>query len=386
MNLNHLLLRITLISLPCNLFAQLTVDTSGTVAIPSKLAITSDSDYGLSITRTGAYNSTNNFLFGANASVTNYGSAYNVGLCGTAYASTALGSGRAWGLKGHAGNSTSGFNYGVGGSLRGAQFGAGILGTTGVAESPYIPGRFAGYFLGDVKVTGNLTANTLTSSDKRLKKNITSFSNTNTLEKVMLLNPVMYNLKQHYYSQKNSSDTTTKAELYNEDSQVFKKTHYGLLAQELQEIYPELVYEDATGLLAIDYTGLIPILIQSIKELQEEVSSLKNYQSNASEKNYTPKNNTTKTIEKNDEGCLMQNSPNPFSQSTQIEFLIPNTAQTADIYIYTIQGQLVKKIPIPECQSGSITVSTSELASGVYLYHLIIDGEDIDFKKMIISE
>ena len=43
---------------------------------------------------------------------------------------------------------------------------------------------------------------------------------------------------------------------------------FGLIAQDVQVIYPELVYQDPEGYLAINYTGLIPLLIESIKELR----------------------------------------------------------------------------------------------------------------------
>ena len=45
---------------------------------------------------------------------------------------------------------------------------------------------------------------------------------------------------------------------------------YGLIAQEVQKIYPNLVKEDDKGMLSVNYIGLIPILIESVKELKAE--------------------------------------------------------------------------------------------------------------------
>ncbi len=50
---------------------------------------------------------------------------------------------------------------------------------------------------------------------------------------------------------------------------------YGLIAQEVQKIYPNLVKEDDKGMLSVNYIGLIPILIESIKELKAENDQLK---------------------------------------------------------------------------------------------------------------
>lgn len=71
--------------------------------------------------------------------------------------------GRAFGVYGEAGNSSSGYNYSVFGNLRGQQNGASIVGTLDVLDVA-IPGRYAGYFMGDVRVTGNFYGTMLTPS------------------------------------------------------------------------------------------------------------------------------------------------------------------------------------------------------------------------------
>ena len=52
----------------------------------------------------------------------------------------------------------------------------------------------------------------------------------------------------------------------------------GLLAQEVQKAFPELVKEagDAEGTLSINYQGMIPVLINAINEQQIELQKLKN--------------------------------------------------------------------------------------------------------------
>ena len=51
---------------------------------------------------------------------------------------------------------------------------------------------------------------------------------------------------------------------------------FGLLAQEVQKAFPELVKQtgDEKGILSINYQGLIPVLINAIKEQQKELESL----------------------------------------------------------------------------------------------------------------
>jgi hypothetical protein len=49
------------------------------------------------------------------------------------------------------------------------------------------------------------------------------------------------------------------------------KRRSGVLAQEIQDILPEAVYTDADGYLSVSYDAIIPLLIQAIKELRDEV-------------------------------------------------------------------------------------------------------------------
>jgi len=54
------------------------------------------------------------------------------------------------------------------------------------------------------------------------------------------------------------------------------KNRIGLIAQEVQEHFPELVeIEPKTQKLVLDYTGLIPVLLGAIKELKKEIDTLK---------------------------------------------------------------------------------------------------------------
>ena len=49
---------------------------------------------------------------------------------------------------------------------------------------------------------------------------------------------------------------------------------YGLIAQEVQREFPEMVYEE-DGYLSVDYIQMIPVLVEAIKELKTELNSLK---------------------------------------------------------------------------------------------------------------
>lgn len=50
---------------------------------------------------------------------------------------------------------------------------------------------------------------------------------------------------------------------------------YGVIAQEVQKEFPEMVKRQENGYLAVDYIQLIPVMIESIKELNQEIENLK---------------------------------------------------------------------------------------------------------------
>ena len=50
---------------------------------------------------------------------------------------------------------------------------------------------------------------------------------------------------------------------------------YGLIAQEVQPIFPDLVDEADDGSLSVEYTGLIPVLLEAVKELKADNEALR---------------------------------------------------------------------------------------------------------------
>lgn len=119
------------------------------------------------------------------------------------------------------------------------------------SPTPLIWGDFATDSLiinGSERVTGNISyIGTITDvSDKRLKENFESVEN--VLPLVNALEAYSYNMKE---------DTS-------------KIREYGLIAQEVQKLFPELVkvIDEEKGHLGVSYVQLIPLLVQAIKEQQ----------------------------------------------------------------------------------------------------------------------
>lgn len=82
---------------------------------------------------------------------------------------------------------------------------------------------------------------------------------------------------------------------------------------------------------------------------------------------------------------LNQNFPSPAYSITTISCVIPKNKVNAYLQLCNMIGMVVMKIPITSAGQNSIDINTSELANGIYMYSLIIDGCLIDTKRMIIS-
>ena len=95
-------------------------------------------------------------------------------------------------------------------------------------------------FNGDTTVSNDLTVSgdVVISSDARLKSNIVSLGS--TLPKLLQIDGKSYEIKG--------------------------KQKIGVLAQEIKEVFPELVSEDDNEMLAVNYQGLVPVLINALKE------------------------------------------------------------------------------------------------------------------------
>ena len=299
-------------------------------------------------------------------------------------ASNANNSYRTFGVQGLAGGGTNGWNFGVLGALAyPTGNGAGIYGSTTSLTGTYVNGRYAGYFNGQVYVDNSITATSfITPSDMRLKENVQVVKDiTNeggTLENLLSMNIIKYNYKKPILS---SDITDTLSTSMNHEENLNMVTHYGLSAQELQKIYPDLVYEGQDGYLGVNYVELVPILIRSIQELKAELDKVKC--SEGSMKKGAQTNVITSNI--TNQACLYQNTPNPFTERTEIRFELPDNVQNAYIYIFNMSGKMLRQIPV-NASMRSITINGFELPAGIYLYSLAVNGQEIDTKRMILSK
>ena len=120
-------------------------------------------------------------------------------------------------------------------------------GTMNFESNGFGTGTYA--FNGNTTVSNDLTVSgdVVVSSDARLKANIISLGS--TLSKLLLIDGKSYTMKKN------------------------GKQKIGVLAQDIQKVFPKLVTTDDKDMLAVNYQGLVPVLINALKEQQSEIDT-----------------------------------------------------------------------------------------------------------------
>jgi hypothetical protein len=127
-----------------------------------------------------------------------------------------------------------------------------VLGNADVTEIYMAQDKGAKVWAGDAEFSGTVTIGTdlNITSDSRLKDNIKPLGS--TISKLQEIEGKTYMLKR---------DQSGASKI-------------GVLAQDVQTVFPELVAEGSDGVLSVNYTGLIPVLINAINEQDAKIEKL----------------------------------------------------------------------------------------------------------------
>ena len=313
---------------------------------------------------------------------------------------------RAIGFAGYAGQASIAVGL-IGGKMTGeSESFAGIYGSetgTNPVFSNY-SGTYAGFFNGKVRVTNGIYATVLSpsASPSPFGQNGTTLlsdrgeSVTDKLSQVQTFQFLRYTPAQEANTTRESFqytdvDNISPEELDSlmeslpaeEPERYLSPVQYGLDADQLKAVYPELVYEDANGNVSINYVEMVPLLVQCINELSAKVAELEGTSPKKAKAQPTAIEDNVSDI---DMVRMDQNKPNPFSESTVIALNIPNNAQTASIFIYDMTGKQVQSLPVSERGETNITVYAADLSAGMYIYTLVVDGKVAVTRRMVVTK
>ena len=85
------------------------------------------------------------------------------------------------------------------------------------------------------------------------------------------------------------------------------------------------------------------------------------------------------------DASLEQNAPNPFTEATTIHYFIPEQVKSASLQVMDQNGRIIKSIPIQTTGKGQITLQANLLSAGTYRYSLVLDGQVMETKQMVLT-
>jgi hypothetical protein len=257
----------------------------------------------------------------------------------------------------------------------------GVYGEVLGGASPTCADAWAGYFVGLVYSSLGYDE----PSDENLKENIQPLSG--ALETVMELAPKTYDFKNDEFDYLNLPETS----------------QYGLIAQEVQEVLPEIVSNvhhpaqfdqegnvtsEATDFLAMKPNQLIPIMLGAIQEQQGIIES----QNQRIDDLFAA---VEVCCSVQDTGDLLsgelevditvvpgdkldQNIPNPFNNITTIGYKLSCDCR-ATIRVYNSTGKLIATLldSVHDAGSHSVDWNSGSVEAGVYFYSLEVNGQEL---------
>lgn len=219
-------------------------------------------------------------------------------------------------------------------------------------------------------------ANVYNYSDARAKENVQSLSS--GLNTVLNLRPVSYTWK--------GSNETSAITTFSETDTLTaygpgenNTTQYGFLAQEVEQVFPDAVKTDKEGHKLINYTAIIPVLVQSIQEMQgiinEQATTIATLNSRTIEGNTS----MAKSINK-----ILSCSPNPTRSDITFSYKIDTNASDAFILISNLTGNQEMRV---ESLYGktSTTVNVSTLNPGIHIATLVVKDNVQDSRQFVVT-
>ncbi len=224
-------------------------------------------------------------------------------------------------------------------------------------------------------VAGDLRCfNLFTNSDRRYKTGIRTVES--ALDKVLAMRGTSYDFA---------------AEQIPADYKAGKQV--GFIAQEMQAVMPELVKEDSEGMMSVNYIGVIPVLVEALKE-QHEVIEEKETRIAALEAQNTELKDRLARIEaalglaaadrqqpaEKSAAVTATVSPNP--TSGQVTIGLSNTASAKSVVVKILDSTGREVASRNAAGESSLQFDLSQLPAGVYVAQVVADGKMVSANKV----
>lgn len=219
-------------------------------------------------------------------------------------------------------------------------------------------------------------ANVYNYSDARAKENVKTL--TTGFEKVLNLRPVSYQWKQVDENVNTANIDMDSESISSTDAYgpAIEDTQYGFLAQEVEEIIPEAVKTDENGHKMINYTVIIPMLVQAVQELQSTVA----LQAQKIEQLSTPSQFASDTNVARYK--ILGYTPNPANNTITISTQLDTDAKTGVLLISSLTGLEEVRFNV-SYNNPTITGNIANIAHGLHIVTLYVNGKIYDSVRIL---
>lgn len=251
-------------------------------------------------------------------------------------------------------------------------------------------------------------------SDARLKDNIQSIEN--PLEILTQIDGVSYSYRlseiqearesdDAVFSEKPNSATSTSGisssvdnsamtakeaeyrriqqEIDQREATEANRRRIGFLAQDIQKVLPELVQTNEKGIMSIDYTGFIPLIVESLKQMQQtiqdqqkEIETLQSLLPAETKSMFRSTSNENVSVV---EGAKLYNRT-----GASVSYTLPTTYTNANLQVFDVSGRLLKKVTLTG-NNSIVEINPSEIGLGTFVYTLFVDGKKADTLKKYVN-
>lgn len=218
--------------------------------------------------------------------------------------------------------------------------------------------------------------NLYTHSDARAKTNVKNIGT--GLNTLMQLRPVTYTWKQR--------ETTADTEPALKESEPSKSSvsdgvfygpenetglQYGFLAQEVEKVLPSVVRTTEEGAKLINYTAIIPLLVQSVQELQATVEA------QAATIDRLQATLPAEKLQASGNNKILGCTPNPTCGIMTVSLQLESGVKSASIAVTSLAGNREKTVAVAD-GAESVELDLSALSSGIHIASLYVNGRLVD--------
>lgn len=174
-----------------------------------------------------------------------------------------------------------------------------------------------------------------------------------------------------------------KKEIEEREKAEANRKRIGFMAQDIQKVLPELVQTDEKGIMSIDYIGFIPLIVESLKQMQQTIQDQQK-EIETLQSLLPPETKSMFRSTSNEEVSVVEGAKLYNRAGASVAYTLPAVYTTACLRVFDISGRMLKKVDLTS-DNSIVELVSSEIGYGTFIYALFVDGEKADTLKKYIN-